>query len=102
VSILDRLFGNRRRARVMRQVVRDRERLAALSRGGSNDRPIEVVSASVVEVRARALVCPQCAATYRVHDHRAPASGLRAVDVTCSQCGTARTLWFRLVSAEPN
>ena len=102
MSILDRLFGNRRRARVMRQVVRDRERLAALSRGGSGDHPIEVVSASVVEVRTRALACPQCEGSYRLVDHRAPSSGLRAVDVECRLCGTARTVWFRLGTTEPN
>lgn len=86
----------------MRQIVRDRERLAALSAGGSPQHPIAVSSASVVEVRARALPCPQCGASYHLHDHRAPAAGLRAVDVRCQQCSVARTLWFRLVEDELN
>jgi len=86
----------------MRQLVRDRERLAAESAGGSQARPIPVASASVVEVRAGALGCPQCEGSYRVHDHRAPASGIRAVEVRCRQCGVARTLWFRLVDGAPN
>lgn len=86
----------------MRQLVRDRERLAALSPGGSPEHPIEVVSAAVVEVRTRAQACPQCEGMYRMRDHRAPAAGLRAVDVTCQTCGTPRTLWFRLGSADPS
>jgi predicted Zn finger-like uncharacterized protein len=100
VPFFDRFF-DRRRWRVMRQLVRDRERLASLSTG-SPARPIAVTSAAVVEVRARALDCPQCEGSYRVHDHRAPASGIRAVEVQCRQCGVGRTLWFRLVDTAPN
>ena len=102
VSFFDRFMGGRRRWRVMRSLVRERERLAELSRGGSARNPIPVVSASVVEVRVSALTCPQCEAAYRMHDHRAPAAGLRAVDVRCQLCGVARTLWFRLVESAPN
>ena len=86
----------------MRQLVRDRERLATLTQGGSPHRPIPVVSASVVEVRAAMQNCPQCEAGYRLHDHRAPTPGIRAVDVSCRQCGVARTLWFRLNESAPN
>ncbi len=95
-------FDELRRKHVMRHLVRDRERLAQLSRGGSREHPIEVDSAAVVEGRARAVPCPQCDGSLRVRDHRAPASGLRAVDVTCERCGTRRTLWFRLGSSEPS
>ncbi len=101
VPFFDRFMGGRRRWRVMRQLVRDRERLAELSRGSAQS-PIPVASASVVDVRASAMTCPQCEASYRVDDHRAPASGLRAVDVRCRQCGVARTLWFRLIEFAPN
>lgn len=86
----------------MRKLVRDRERLAALEVGGSPERPIPVDSAAVVEVRVRSLACPQCVGEYKVIDHRAPASGLRQVHVTCTRCGVSRELWFRLVSHEPN
>ena len=96
------VFDNVRKKRVLRALIRDRERLAALSAGGSHERPISVPSASVVDGRASAMSCPQCDGPYRVHDHRAPRSGLRAVDVTCRLCGTSRTLWFKLGSAEPN
>jgi hypothetical protein len=92
----------RERARAMRRLVRDREKLAALSIGGSEERPIQVTSAAVVEVRVRHLTCPQCDGEYKIKEHRAPVSGIRSVDVTCQICGVSRTLWFRIVSAEAN
>lgn len=92
----------RERARARRRLVRDREKLAALSIGGSEARPIQVASASVVEVRIRHLACPQCDGEYRIREHRSPASGIRSVDVACQLCGVPRTLWFRIVSAEAN
>jgi hypothetical protein len=92
----------RAQERAARQLVRDREKLAALEPGGSPERPIAVGSAAVVEVRVRALACPQCAGQYRVVDHQAPSSGLRKVTATCTVCGVTRDLWFRLVSTEPN
>jgi len=82
--------------------VRDREKLAALVPGGSPKRPIAVASAAVVEVRTRALACPQCEGHYRLVEHRSAGDGLRAVDVVCRICHVARTLWFRLTSVEPN
>jgi ribosomal protein S27AE len=92
----------RERERALRKLVRDREKLAALSAGGSAEHPIQVASAAVVEVRVRHLACPQCGGDYRVADHRAPASGLRSVEVACVRCGVARTLWFRIVSFDAN
>src|SRR4051812_2285243 len=89
-----------RRERDARRLVRDRQRLALLEPGGSADRPIEVVSSSVIEVRARSLPCPLCAGALRIDDHAATkvaGVALRALDVTCQRCGVARTLWFRIV-----
>jgi hypothetical protein len=83
-------------------LVRTKEKLAALELGGSADHAFEVTSAAVIELRAAALPCPQCAGVYSVLDHRTIGAGIRAVDVKCRQCGVARTLWFRLVVAEPN
>ncbi len=80
----------------------DRELLASLSPGGSPERPIKVGSAAVVEVRTAALGCPLCGGTFRLDEHVSIASGLRRVDVHCRQCSTPRSLWFRLVSNEPN
>jgi predicted Zn finger-like uncharacterized protein len=88
--------------RAARRLVRDREKLAALSPGGSAEHPIAVASAAVVETRVRNSTCPQCEGTYRIVEHTAPASGLRQVDVRCQLCGTPRTLWFRLISDEPS
>ncbi len=51
--------------------VRDRLRLAALEPGGAPDRPIEVVTASLVEPKARALPCAACGETVRLEDHTA-------------------------------
>ena len=88
--------------RALRKLVRDREHLAALEAGGSRERPLVVDSSAVIEVRVRAMTCPQCPGTYRLDEHTAPSSGLREVLVTCVLCGVARSLWFRLGSSEPN
>lgn len=88
--------------RALLKLVRDKERLFTLSTGGAREHPYEVTSTAVIEVRVEALPCPQCGGRFRIREHSAPASGLRQVDVTCRQCGAPRTLWFRLVSDEPN
>jgi hypothetical protein len=93
---------SRQQQKAARQLVRDRETLAALSPGGSADHPIAVASAAVIETRAHAMPCVQCAGEYRVREHRSAGSGLRAVDVRCQRCGVARTVWFRITSDEPN
>jgi hypothetical protein len=84
--------------RAARGLVHAREKLAAMT-SGAKELPIAVESSSVIEVRARATPCHQCEGELRVGEHRAEA-GLRAVDVRCTRCHTARTLWFRIV--EPN
>jgi predicted Zn finger-like uncharacterized protein len=88
--------------RATRQLVRDREKLAALVAGGSAERPIEVVSSAVIEGRVRDTPCPQCEGELRVKDHRSTGAGMRAVDVKCQSCGAPRTLWFRIVTNDPN
>lgn len=92
----------RARERAARQLVRDREALAKLVAGGAAEHPIQVASAAVIEGRAAALPCAQCGGAYRVADHRSEGAGLRAVDVRCTQCGVARTLWFRIAIDGPN
>ncbi|HSR99625.1 MAG TPA: hypothetical protein VLM79_21380 [Kofleriaceae bacterium] len=79
-----------------------RERLAALSPGGSPHHAIAVASAAVIEGRAAAMACPHCGGTYRIHEHTRPTPGLRRVDVACRQCSTPRVLWFRIEDREPN
>ena len=94
--------ARRQSERAARQLVRDRERLAALVPGGSPDRPIEVSSSSVIESRARSLRCPQCDGSYRIVDHQAESATLRAVEVSCQTCGVSRRLWFRIAATGPN
>lgn len=78
---------------------RDRERLFALERGGSPERPIDVDAASVVEVRASAVACPRCEGRHHVEEHAAVIHGgarLREARLVCRACGSRRSLWFRL------
>ncbi len=84
-----------------RRLVRDRERLAALERGGAAERPIEVPSAAVIEVRARSLPCVQCEGEYDVGEHRSE-GGLRVVAVRCRRCHVGRDLWFRIAPPMAN
>jgi hypothetical protein len=87
--------------RAARRLVRERERLARLERGGAPDRPIEVPSSAVIELRARRMPCVQCGGEYQVDDHQHEAE-LRVVSVTCRRCHVSRRLWFRIVASGPN
>jgi predicted Zn finger-like uncharacterized protein len=92
----------RARERAARQLVRAKEKLALLEVGGAAERPIEVTSAAVVEIRVHAMRCPQCDGNYAIVDHRSAGHGVRPVDVRCNVCAVARTLWFRIVEPAPN
>jgi hypothetical protein len=83
------------------KLAKTRERLSKLEPGGSPERPIEVASASVVEVHARTLRCLQCGYECRVSEHRADLMGerrLRVCEVQCVRCSSKRTVYFRIVS----
>jgi predicted Zn finger-like uncharacterized protein len=90
----------RDREREVKQLVRDREKLAAHARGASLDKAIEVSSAAQIEIRVNAQRCPQCDGDYKIVDHRSSGQGGRPVDVKCNVCGMPRTIWFQIV--EPN
>jgi hypothetical protein len=92
----------RARERDARRLVRDRERLARLSPGGSADKPIEVDSPAVIEGRVGSLRCPQCDGAYALDDHQSAGPGVRVVSVTCRDCRVSRQLWFRLGSSAPS
>jgi predicted Zn finger-like uncharacterized protein len=94
--------ARRKAERDARQLVRDREQLAALAPGGARERPIEVISSAVIEPRAQAQQCPQCAGSYRIDDHQAESAALRVLAVTCRQCGVSRRLWFCIKPSAPN
>jgi hypothetical protein len=79
--------------------VRDLERLARIEPGGSPDRPLVIDSPAVVDIRAVAKPCPLCGGPLRLEEHAATEIGgtrLRVATVSCTQCGTRRSLYFRL------
>ncbi len=90
------------RERAARQLVRDREKLAALVPGGSEARPIAIETPAVIDGRVRSMRCPQCDGEYTPGDHAAPSAGLRRVSVTCRLCHVSRNVWFRLTSTAPS
>jgi hypothetical protein len=92
----------RRLENAARKLVREREKLARLEIGGAPDRPMEVVSSSVIPVRARAQPCPQCQGALKILDERAESAELRAVDTECQRCHVRRVLWFRIVPPRLN
>ena len=92
----------RARERRVRQLVKATEKLAGISSGGSADLAIAVASSTQVEIRVHAMRCPQCDGDYKVLDHRSAGQGVRPVDVQCNVCATKRTLWFKIVEAQPN
>lgn len=95
----------RERERALAKLAKDREKLARLEAGGSPARPIELVSASQVEVHARALGCARCGAEPRVEEHTAhviEGQRLRLARLSCPACGARRDVWFRLVPALPS
>ena len=92
-------------ARQATKDIRERERLARLEIGGAPDRPIEVVSASLVEPKARAIACPVCGAAVRVEDHTAKTldgAPLRLAHTLCPRCGHARIVYFSIRPPLPN
>ena len=87
--------------RDLRRVVRARERIADLERGGAADYPLEVPSAAVIDGRAIAIPCIQCQGEYALVEHERE-DGLRKVSVKCRRCGAPRRFWFRIVEPGPN
>lgn len=81
------------------------DRLAALQRGGAPDRPIEIVSASLVEPIAESMKCVRCEGKLRVEEHVAQTVdgiSLRIARVACVSCGARRAIWMRIVTALPS
>ena len=89
----------RSRARQTAKDLRDRQRLALLEPGGTPERPIEVVTASLVEPKARAQPCVACGRTVRVDDHTAETIDghpLRLAHTACPTCGLTRRVYFAI------
>jgi hypothetical protein len=91
--------------RAEQSVAKDRQRLFELEAGGSPQHPLEVPSASVVETHALGVPCPLCGGAHELVEHAAVVQDgvrLRAAHLRCRQCGSKRSLFFRLVEPKPN
>jgi transposase-like protein len=89
--------GQRREAeRAQSKLQQARQRLFELELG---------VSAAVVEAHAESVPCPRCDGKHEVIEHVAVTRAgirLREARLRCRQCGTTRSLWFRIADARPN
>ena len=84
---------------------KDRERLFVLEPGGRPERPLEARSAGVVESQATGVPCPRCGGSLEVIEHAAlvhQGVRLREAKLRCRQCGSRRSLWFRIVGPSLN
>lgn len=93
------------RARTHEHLVRDLERLALRSTGGSPRRPIAVETPTQVEPISQGTSCPLCEGALRLEHHAAETHDglrLRVAHVRCAQCGTRRALYFRLANSLPH
>jgi hypothetical protein len=83
------------------KLTRARDRLVDLAPGGSEARPLDVATASLVEPKAEAFACPRCETAFAVESHEAvttPHGRLREVTAHCKMCGFRRALWFRIIA----
>ncbi len=89
----------RKRDQGARKLAADRDRLFALSPGGSKASPMRVSSVATIESKAAKVDCPQCAKTLVIDEHSAvqvDGQGLRLIRAHCSGCRAPRELWFRI------
>ncbi len=97
--------ARRERARLLARLRIDRERLFTLEPGGQPTHPLEASSAAVIEAHAAGAPCPLCAAAQEVTEHAASVQRgirLREVKLRCRQCGSTRSLWFKIVGTSLN
>lgn len=100
----------RERARAAVKLAQARLKLASLEAGGAPDRPIEVTSASTVEVHAASMPCGACGELgVRVEEHVAATftsdegeRRLRVAKVVCPRCGVRRDVFFRIGTPLPS
>lgn len=93
------------RERGLREQILERERAAMLRPGGSPERPIEVASVAVIELRAEAQPCLHCDAHPRIEAHSAEKiadRSLRKLSLRCPRCHASRVLWFALTPSLMN
>jgi hypothetical protein len=85
--------------RLRRKTVARLQQVATELPGGAADRPIDVTSASLVELKARATPCLQCAGELEIRGEAASSTTrgvLRQVELACRRCHAPRTLWLRI------
>lgn len=96
----------REREREAVKLAKARLKLAALEPGGAPDRPIDVESASTIEVHASSTPCASCGEHgVRVEEHTAETIGerrLRVVRVLCPRCGVRRDVFYRIAATLPS
>jgi hypothetical protein len=91
----------RREQLASEKVFRARSKLLELEPGGSEANPLTVSTAAVIEPKARSVRCPRCDEAFDVESHDAEVGEhgrLRRVQLRCRQCGTTRSLWFRVTA----
>jgi hypothetical protein len=84
-----------------REHVRDLERLWELEAGSTPERPLDVDTPAVVDIMAEQRPCPLCQGSLRLLEHAAETidgERLRVARVTCTSCGSAREIYFRLTA----
>lgn len=91
--------------RALEKLRQARQRLFELELGGVAERPLPILSAAVVEAHAESVACPLCEGKHEVLEHVAVTlrgTRLREARLRCRQCGTTRSLWFRIHDVGPN
>lgn len=79
----------------------DLEKLAHLEPGGAAENAIEIHSPVQVDARTQATPCPLCEGRLTLDEHTAETiegQRLRIAKCHCVECGTAREIYFHLVS----
>jgi hypothetical protein len=95
----------RAQARAESRAQSDRERLFSLETGGNPEHPIEAVSAAVIDSHATHVPCPLCGGSHELREHVALVQHgvrLRETKLRCRQCGSERSLWFKIVGSAVN
>ena len=95
----------REQERELSRLQADRERLFSLEAGGRSEHPIEATSAAVIESHASRVPCPRCGGSHELLEHTASVQHgvrLRQTKLRCRQCGSQRSLWFKIVGPSLN
>lgn len=95
----------RKAERELAKLQEARAKLFELELGGAPEHPLPIVSAAVVETHAESRDCPSCGGKHEIVEHRAvtvAGARLREARLRCRQCGTHRSVWFRIQEALPN